>query len=91
MKSVDQETVLRQYLNYLPTNILADIIWNYRNQKITDFDVVKLFITANLAKWDSYREMANGLVKDMKITNSRLPWKEKLKGSPNEKKNRQHF
>ncbi|XKH50472.1 IS4 family transposase [Chryseomicrobium palamuruense] len=61
MKSVDQETVLRQYLNYLPNNILADIIWNYRNQKITDFDVVKLFITANLAKWDSYREMADGL------------------------------
>ncbi|WP_342528242.1 IS4 family transposase [Chryseomicrobium sp. FSL W7-1435] len=61
MKSVDQETTLRQYLSYLPTNILADIIWNYRNQKICDLDLVKFFITAKLSKWDSYREMADGL------------------------------
>lgn len=61
MKSVAQETVLRQYLSYLPTNILADVIWNYRNHKISDLDLVKFFVAANLSKWESYREMADGL------------------------------
>lgn len=61
MKSVAQETVLRQYLSYLPTNILADVIWNYRNHKISDLELVKFFVAANLSKWESYREMADGL------------------------------
>lgn len=59
MTSVNQNLVFRQYLSNLPTNILACPLMNYNAKKLTDFSVVKIFIMANLCKWDSLRGNRN--------------------------------
>jgi hypothetical protein len=61
MSSVNQNLVFRQYLSNLPTNILACPLTNYDAKKLTDFSVVKIFIMANLCKWDSLREIDTGI------------------------------
>ena len=61
MTSVNQNLVFRQYLSNLPTNILACPLMNYDAKKLTDFSVVKIFIMANLCKWDSLREIDTGI------------------------------
>ena len=55
MKSVNQNLVFRQCLSILPTNILACPLMNYNAKKLTDFSLVKIFIMANLCKWETLR------------------------------------
>ncbi|WP_391207726.1 IS4 family transposase [Psychrobacillus sp. L4] len=61
MKSVHKDLVFRQYLSNLPTNVLACPLMNYDAKKLTDFSLVKIFILANLCKWDSQRKIETGL------------------------------
>ena len=61
MTSVNQNLVLRQNLSNLPTNILACPLMNYDAKKITGFSVVKIYITANLCKWDNLRVIESGI------------------------------
>ncbi|AMQ07107.1 IS4 family transposase [Sporosarcina psychrophila] len=61
MKSVDENLVFRQYLSLLPVNILACPLMNYDAKKLTDFSLVKILIMANLCKWESLREIEEGI------------------------------
>lgn len=61
MKSVHKDLVFRQYLSNLPSNVLACPLMNYDAKKLTDFSLVKIFILANLSKWDSQRTIETGL------------------------------
>lgn len=61
MKSVTQNLVFRQYLANLPINTLACPLFNYDAKKLSDLSVLKIFIMANLCKWNSLREIATGI------------------------------
>ncbi|MGN7388943.1 IS4 family transposase [Sporosarcina sp. SAFN-015] len=61
MKSVNQNLVFRQYLSKLPVNVLDCPVMNYQTQKLTDLSVVKIFIMAQLCKWESLREIEVGI------------------------------
>ena len=61
MKSVDENLVFRQYLSLLPVNILACPLMNYDAKKLTDFSLLKILIMANLCKWESLREIEEGI------------------------------
>lgn len=61
MKIIDQNLVLRQYLSWLPENRLACPLMNYEEKKLTDFNLVKLFVVSTLCKWESLREIEEGI------------------------------
>ncbi|QNK87511.1 DUF4372 domain-containing protein [Sporosarcina sp. resist] len=61
MKSVDENLVFRQYLSLLPVNILACPLMNYDAKKLADFSLVKILMMANLCKWESLREIEEGI------------------------------
>lgn len=63
MKSVNPNLVFRQLLSNLPDSILACPLMNGTN-KITDFSIVKLFIMANVAQWNSHRDIEAGIQSD---------------------------
>ena len=50
------KSVISQCLSLLPTNNLACPIVNYDMKKLTNEQLVKLFITAQLDHWKSYPE-----------------------------------
>ncbi|MBU9712541.1 IS4 family transposase [Evansella tamaricis] len=51
---LSQKNVLSQCLDYLPTEDLACPILNYNNSKLTIEALVKIFVTAQIQKWESY-------------------------------------
>lgn len=61
MKSVNHNLVISQYLSVLPKNALACPLLNYDAKALTDFSVVKVFILANLCKWEGLREIEVGI------------------------------
>lgn len=52
---LNDNTVLSQCLSLLPTEELACPLLNYDNTKLTDEALVKIFIIAQLEKWESYK------------------------------------
>lgn len=61
MKSVDQNIVFRQYLSMLPKTALACPLINYDYKKLTEYSLVKSFILANLFRWESLRDIEEGI------------------------------
>ena len=53
---LNQKTVLRQCLSFLPSKDLACPLLNYGNKKLTIEALVKIFIVAQLDNWKSYPE-----------------------------------
>lgn len=53
---INQNTVLSQCLSLLPTEGLACPILNYDMKKLTTEALVKIFVVAQLDKWNSYPE-----------------------------------
>jgi hypothetical protein len=61
MRSVEQNLVFHQYLSLLPANTLACPLKNYVSKKLTDFSLLKIFIMANICKWENLREIEQGI------------------------------
>ncbi|MEK4025963.1 IS4 family transposase [Sporosarcina sp. FSL W7-1283] len=61
MKSVNPNLVFCQCLSNLPKNALACPIFNYDARKLSDFEVVKVFILANLCGWNNLRKIETGI------------------------------
>lgn len=61
MKSVDQNTVFRQYLSQLPQSVLDCPLVNYEYDKLSEIALVKTFISANLFQWRSLEEIERGI------------------------------
>lgn len=61
MKIIDHNLVFRQYLSLLPENRLACPLMNYEEKKLTDFNLVKIFVISTLSKWESLREIEEGI------------------------------
>lgn len=58
MNMLTQKTVLRQCLSLLPTDELACPLLNYDHKKLTTEALIKIFVTAQLDKWNSYNEFS---------------------------------
>jgi len=53
---LNQNTVIRQCLSLLPTEYLACPLLNYDMKKLSTEGLVKIFVAAQLGKWESYPE-----------------------------------
>lgn len=53
-----QNTVISQCLSLLPTKYLSCPVLNYDMKKLSAEALIKIFIAAQLGKWNSYREFA---------------------------------
>lgn len=51
---LNQNTVISQCLSLLPTENLACPILNYDNKKLTTEALIKIFVAAQIGKWESY-------------------------------------
>lgn len=51
MKNVDQNIVFRPYLSLLPRSVLACPIVNYDYVKLSEYELVKAMILADLFRW----------------------------------------
>lgn len=67
MKSVDQNTVFRQYLSQLPQSVLDCPLVNYEYDKLSEIALVKTFISANLFQWRSLEEIERGIRSKPKV------------------------
>lgn len=64
---ITEDTVIRQCLSLLPTEDLACPILNYDSKKLTIEGLIKIFVAAQLGKWESYLDfdIKMGAYKDL--------------------------
>ena len=69
MNNIDKSMVFRQYLSLMPSDSLACLLRNQGFTKLTDDSLVKTFVLATLFRWNSLREIEQGIRSQIEIQN----------------------
>ncbi len=68
--NIIHQSVIRQCLSLLPTETFSCPLLNYDQKKLTADSLIKIFVAAQLGKWESYADIEEKLRADKELLKS---------------------